>query len=362
MYAHTCLALFLTTFSLLAQDGATAPDPDTGGHRAFTQFVGTWDCAVTIQVPGADQPAEMKATERTEIVSGGLWLKSVVQGTAMGQAFEGLTVMGFDPRAKKYFGIWIDSQRPSAARSEGTYDSATKTWELVTLAGDGPSRTVVTFHGADRSTEIGYRKGADGKEVEMMRIVRTRAAASAPSTTAAGVAKPSPTAAGSVVASEAAPVEAAHPIAAILRRLPGSWTCTMRMPDGAVVPAKEQVSAVCGGDWFWSDFTAPGAIPFEGHALWGYDVRMNHFVSYWIDSTSPGLTELTGHFDEKSNVLTLHGHSIDPAGEKQRLHETIEWPSEHQRVLTMDFSTGGRNLRMTLTYEREQSTGGFQIK
>lgn len=360
MYANTCLALFLTTFPLLAQDGAGTPDTDTGGHRAFAQFVGNWDCAVTIQVPGADEPAEMKATERVSIVSGGLWLKSVVQGTAMGQRFEGLTVMGFDPRTKKYFGIWIDSQSPSAARSEGTYDPATKTWELTTLSGDGPSRTVFTFHDADRSTEIGYAKGPDGKEVEIMRIRRTRAAASASTTT--GPTGTGPSSGTSAVAIEAAPAEAAHPIAAILRRLPGSWTCTMQMPDGAAIPAKEQVSAVCGGGWFWSDFTAPGAVPFEGHALWGYDVRMNHFVSYWIDSTSPGLTELTGHFDEKTNILTLHGHSIDPAGEKQRLHETMEWPSEHQRVLTMDFSTGARNLRMTLSYEREQSTGGFQIK
>ena len=360
MYAHTCLALFLTTFSLIAQEGAAAPDPDTGGHRALAQFVGTWDCAVTIQVPGADKPAEMKATERVSVVSGGLWLKSVVQGTAMGQPFEGLTVMGFDPHAKKYFGIWIDSQSPSAARSEGTYDPATKTWELVTLSGDGPSRTVFTFHDADRSTEIGYAKGPDGKEVEIMRIQRTRAADNTPTTT--GPADTEPTPGTSAVGIESAPAEAGHPIAAILRRLPGSWTCTMQMPDGVAIPAREQVSAVCGGGWFWSDFNAPGAIPFEGHALWGYDVRMNHFVSYWIDSTSPGLTELTGHFDEKTNVLTLHGHSIDSAGEKQRLHETIEWPSEHQRVLTMDFSTGARNLRMTLTYEREQSTGGFQIK
>ncbi len=360
MFAHTCLALFLTTFSIIAQDGATAPDPDTGGHRALAQFVGTWDCLVTIQVPGSDKPAEMKATERVSIVSGGLWLKSVVHGTAMGQAFEGLTVMGFDPRAKKYFGIWIDSQSPSAARSEGTYDPATKTWELVTLSGDGPSRTVCTFHDADRSTEIGYGKGPDGKEFEKMRIRRTRAADSPPTTP--GSASTEPTAGNTAVAIESTPAEAAHPIAAILRRLPGSWTCTMQMPDGAAIQAKEQVSAVCGGEWFWSDFTAPGAIPFEGHALWGYDVRMNHFVSYWIDSTSPGLTELTGHLDEKSNVLTLHGHSIDPAGEKQRLHETIEWPSEHQRVLTMDFSAGARNLRMTLSYDRVQSTGGFHIK
>lgn len=363
MHARPTLAFFLFTLPLAAQGGDTASPLLTDGHRVLAQFAGTWDCKVSMQVPGSAEPVEMTAVERASMVCSGLWLKSVVQSNHMGVAFEGLSVVGYESTANKYVGIWIDSQSPSVARSEGTFDAATKTLDMKTLTGEGPSRTVFTWKDADHSVEVGYAKGPDGKEVEILRIERTRASAT-PDTKPDAKPDARPTAivpgTGTVVAEPTTP---ANPLAAVLRRLPGSWNCVMDMPDGARATARETVSAVCGGGWYWSDFNIVGVgRAFEGHALWGFDVTSNLFVSYWVDSASTGFTEVTGHYDEKTEVLTLHGHSIDGAGKKQRLHETMAWPTEHQRVLTMDFSTGTQNLRMTLTYERERSTGGYKIK
>ncbi len=359
MHAIQTLVPLLLLLPITAQAGGAPPSLVTDQHRILAQFAGTWTCKVTMVASGAAQPIEFTATQRATVVCGGLWLQSIVQGTFAGQALEGLSVLGFETAANKYVGIFIDSQSPSVARTEGSYDPATKTLELKTVAGDGPSRSVFTWQDADHSLQIGYGNGPDGKETEVMRIERTRASEPGAAPTAAPTPAPAAGATGTMkVAAE--PPPATHPMAAVLRRLPGTWTCSMELPEGLKVPAREQVAAVCGGGWYWSDFH-DGAGAFEGHRLWGYDVSTNLFVSYWIDSASTGFAELTGHYDEKADLLTMHGTSTDKVGQKQRRHETLAWPTEHQRVQTIDFSTGTRNLRMTLTYDRSQSTGAYRV-
>jgi hypothetical protein len=265
-----------------------------------------------------------------------------------------MVLLGYDPRAEKYLGVAVGGPTPSPSRFAGTRDAGPGTWTLATVAGDAPPRTTVVWHDADACTVTGYGKGRDGKEAAVLRIERKRARPPAAGP-AGGEAE-----ATAVAPTPAPPADSMH---ARLWRLAGKWACEMELPDHTTTPATETVSAIGNGNWLWTDFRATfGDRPFEGHALWGYDTATNRFVSFWIDSTTAGLTEASGHLDEKNDLLVLTGTMADAAGARLPLRETLSWPGEHTRVLVMDIGKPPDAARMTLTYRREQDTGGYHIK
>jgi hypothetical protein len=99
----------------------------------------------------------------------------------MGSKFEGHALVGYDPAQKQYVSLWIDSTSAVAAKTQGTFDAATKAYTLtgqsVDQAGQPMSiREVLTWKNADTrvlqmefkgaeqtaNMEIEYRRKAKG--------------------------------------------------------------------------------------------------------------------------------------------------------------------------------------------------------
>lgn len=107
----------------VSQDGAKSPA--AGKEHAW---LAAQSGEYTAKVSGA--LGESRATNRIETVLGGLWSLRRFEGTMMGQPFEGLEILGFDPEKGKYVSVWVDSMTPKVMMTEGVYDADTKTLKM----------------------------------------------------------------------------------------------------------------------------------------------------------------------------------------------------------------------------------------
>jgi hypothetical protein len=141
-------AIAASVMCLLAAAGAQAQDapmPKPGKpHEVFAKDAGTWDCDVKMYFAGPDMPpSEFKGLEVIELVSGDMYLRSTFT-CKMGDAgdFEGHSLMGYDPRTKKYVGTWVDNFTSAPSALEGEYDEAAKTLTIHSSVVDEGGETL----------------------------------------------------------------------------------------------------------------------------------------------------------------------------------------------------------------------------
>jgi len=346
-------ALFVAAFPLFAQEKAGGapqmPDPKTKEHEVLKQLVGDWDCTMKMAampgVPGMEKPTESQAHERAELVCGGLYVKSTIDGICNGKRFQGLFVAGYDPFQKVYSGIFVDSQDNAPATMQGTFDAGTKTWAWRGKCAQGETRSVLVVKDADNSVETCFMKGADGKEMQCGEITRKRLKTAPP------------------VEAAMARAETIAKECEILQKEVGEWDAMVKAPEAPGQPAKEEsatehVAAICGGAWLWSDFrgTMMGQ-PFEGHSLFGYDAQEKKYVGWWLDSMSAIPMRTTGGFDDASKVCTMTGNCIDGAGKPFSVKEVLTWKSDDSKHLQLEFKGENENGTMEIRYTRRQERG-----
>jgi hypothetical protein len=152
------------------------PGPE---HAIFKEDAGTWDAVVEVFMqPGAD-PMTSKGVETNVIGCGGLCLITEFKGDMPGAPFEGHGLSAYDPAKKKYVGSWTDSMSLGLAVSEGTWDSAQRTFTGWMEGPDMTGKTVRTkavgeYKPDGRRVFTAYNVAADGKESVQMRITYTR--------------------------------------------------------------------------------------------------------------------------------------------------------------------------------------------
>lgn len=346
------LSLLPLTTTLVAQDQSATgmPNPKTPHHERLAAFAGTWRTETKMEampgVPGMEKPTEMTGMENAELICNGLWLKVSGDGTCGGEACSGLWLLGYDAIAKTYQCLAVSSMDESAYCMDGRYDEKAKVWHFHGDTPMGPFRSEFVFESADRSVEVCYAKGADGKEAQFMRIVRTRTNAGA-----VEVAKPKPAVAVAAEGAESSKLRAA------LKADLGAWDADfkMEMPGAPAMTAKcrEVVVPVCGGKWSWSDFT--GEVmggPFEGHGLLGCDGKTGKVVSFWIDSMSGAWMRTDGTFDAGKQVYTMSGTCYDEQGKRGPVASTTTVTGKDTRLFRMTFGEGEGQSVMTIAYRR----------
>lgn len=155
---------------------ARTPGPQ---HEMMRRMTGDFDLTVTMYMePGAD-PEVSKATATRRMILGGRYLEETVEGTAMGEPFEGRGLTGYNNVTGKWWGTWVDNMSTGLMTSEGDWDEEKGTgtfWARASnpLTGETEkSRTVVrrleggdevmetymvTPHGEVKSMEILYQR------------------------------------------------------------------------------------------------------------------------------------------------------------------------------------------------------------
>jgi hypothetical protein len=140
-------------------------------HEWLQQFVGTWTTKNESKgVPG--QP-DMQCEGTIEAnMLGKFWVVSKIENDMMGEKMIGLQTIGYDPKAKKYIGTWVDSMFNHMWKYEGSVD---KTGKILTLEAEGPNffaegktakfRDVYEFKSKDEIAVKSEMQGPDGKWV-----------------------------------------------------------------------------------------------------------------------------------------------------------------------------------------------------
>ena len=150
------------------------------GHKALEPLVGKWDYTVTWWETPDSQPQKSNGTSEVKWIMGGRFLEQTAKGTAMGQEFQGMGIMGYDNMTKEYSGIWIDNMGTGMMTSAGSYDPSTKSFtekgsfSCPQEGGEKSFRGVTTLTSPDKYTYEMYAADKDGKESRMMEIVYTR--------------------------------------------------------------------------------------------------------------------------------------------------------------------------------------------
>ncbi|MBK8976946.1 MAG: DUF1579 family protein [Planctomycetes bacterium] len=345
-FALPIAALCWFAWPLSAQDEPQGvPSPKCDEHAPLAELAGTWHSTVRMAampgVPGMEEAMEAEGIERAALVCDGMWLVWSSEGEMQGETFGGVWLAGYDPFEKRYVSVWVDNHQCTPAEMIGSYDSDGHVWTWHGRNAQGTMRSVLTWKDRDTMVETAWFTPPGGAEIQTMQATRRRLTEPPP---AAAVATPR-----------------GGELPAALRELHrgiGSWDATLRMQVDPSAPATEErcrevVRAVCCGQYTWSDFSGTMmGMPFEGHALVGWDAPNEQFVCYWVDSFSATWSKTAGPFDADAGGLTLSGTCRGPDGAPMTMREELSWRDADRRECRMTFESAGATQSMTLTYRR----------
>ena len=148
-------------------------------HKVLDRLAGNWDYTIRWWMSPDAKPEESKGTSEIKSIMGGHFIEQAVQGTSMGQPFEGMGIMGYDNEKKQYQSVWIDNMGTGIMTGSGNYDPKTKTLTdqgkfSCPAEGEKSYRALLKMADNDNFTYEWYMTGQDGNEFRAMEIVYTR--------------------------------------------------------------------------------------------------------------------------------------------------------------------------------------------
>ncbi len=149
-------------------------------HKKLEPMVGSFTVATKMWMDPTKPPEESTGTTESKWVLGGRFVEQHVDGTAMGQPFNGIGMTGYDNYKKKYVGSWADSMGTMIMTSTGTADASGKkftfwsTMDDVVLKKPTKVKGVLTVVDGDHHTYEMWAPAPDGKMFKSLEIQYTR--------------------------------------------------------------------------------------------------------------------------------------------------------------------------------------------
>ena len=164
------MLLFCNAVVVNADDGKS-------GFEWLKQFEGSWK--VEAKEPGADEVSHTVTMESHSI--GDKWMVSKQSGKMGEMDFEAVQTVGYDAKAKKFVGTWVDSTSSFTWQLSGTLDESGK---KLTLGSEGADwsdptkkrkyRDVYEFKSENEIATVSEMLGDDGKWKAFMTSKMTR--------------------------------------------------------------------------------------------------------------------------------------------------------------------------------------------
>lgn len=149
-------------------------------HKKLEPMVGSFTVATKMWMDPKKPPEETTGTSESKWVLGGRFVEERVDGTAMGQPFNGIGYTGYDNYKKKYVGAWVDSMGTAIMTTTGTADASGKKFTFWSTIDDvvmkKPTKVkgVVTVVDDDHHTYEMWGTAPDGKMFKSLEIQYTR--------------------------------------------------------------------------------------------------------------------------------------------------------------------------------------------
>lgn len=160
------------------QEAATPGAP----HKIISELAGNWKTTSQMWDKADSKPQAAKGAASFKMILGGRWLEQEFSGTVMGQPFQGMGLLGYDNVKGKYESHWFDSMSTGSMKSEGDYDTSTKTLKdkgtfscPISAAKTQDVRSEWQMVNKNKMVFSLFGKGPEGgPEFKMMEIVYTR--------------------------------------------------------------------------------------------------------------------------------------------------------------------------------------------
>jgi len=147
-------------------------------HELLKPMAGTWKATIKAWTGPGDPTVSVGTCENTWIL-GGRYLESSYKADFMGKPFEGLGLVGFDMKEKKFVNLWMDTMSTTYMASSGEMDPSGKTLSFSGTVPDPVSGKPLPYRMVtkiiDPNQHVFSMYGAhDGKEALEMEITYTR--------------------------------------------------------------------------------------------------------------------------------------------------------------------------------------------
>ena len=190
------LSVLLLSSAALAEDkpkaAAAAPSPEemmkawmaaaTPGeaHKKLEPLVGSFTAKTTSRMDPTKPPEETTGTSEKKWILGGRFLEERVDGSMMGQPFNGVGFTGYDNYKKRYVGAWMDNMGTMILTSSGTVDASGKKFTSWSTMDDVVTKKAIKVKGVltivdnDHHTFEMWGSGPDGKLFKSLEVQYTR--------------------------------------------------------------------------------------------------------------------------------------------------------------------------------------------
>jgi hypothetical protein len=148
----------------------------------------------------------------------------------------------------------------------------------------------------------------------------------------------------------------------VLDRMAGEWNLKVKYRMSPDTPEVES-EGTCKRTWILGkrfvleEFDGGYlALPFQGHALYGYDAFEGKYTSAWLDTMSTAITTYRGVCDDQCNVINFEGLHGDPwTGAKRRSRGITRFVDDNKHVVEIhEPDAKGREFKiLEITYSRK---------
>ncbi len=99
-------------------------------HKLLDAFAGSWDVRIRFWSSPSAAPQDSHGTSTLSWILGDRFLQEDFQGDVLGEAYQGLGLMGYDAAARRFMTVWLDSLNTVIAMQQGSYSPDKGTFEL----------------------------------------------------------------------------------------------------------------------------------------------------------------------------------------------------------------------------------------
>jgi hypothetical protein len=155
------------------------------------------------------------------------------------------------------------------------------------------------------------------------------------------------------LAQEAGRAPAPGPEVARVAQLAGEWNLEITF-DGNPAEHGTSSARIMGGGWLIEDVKATyGGEPFEGHGVFGWDGKKGKYVSVWVDSGEPTLSQHASTWNEARHSFIGEPEEMDMGAGPMRMLPITEVLSPDEFVFTLTPDKADAKPMVKIRYTRK---------
>ena len=149
-------------------------------HKVLAPFVGEWDVRMTFWSSPGSKPETSQGVSSISWILGERFVQEKFTGTAGGDPFEGMGVMGYDNASRVFNTIWVDSLNTTMAMASGKFFAEGNIFELTSklydplLSREKTVRSTIQFTSNDSYIFSMIDESPEGKEFKSLEMAYSR--------------------------------------------------------------------------------------------------------------------------------------------------------------------------------------------